>query len=637
MTLRAARTAAAARRPCAKGRSATTARPVSALPRASRHSAPAGVDTTPPQTTIDSGPSGPTNDPTPSFGFSSSEPGSTFECRVDAAAFAGCTSPFTSNQLSDGAHTFEVRATDAADQRRPQPRLALLHGRHHAPADDDRLRPLGDDQRPDPDLRLLLQRGRASFECRVDSGGLRRLHRRPTPPLALATAPTPSRSAPPTRPATPTRPPPSAPSRSTPRRPQTTIDSGPSGPTNDSTPTFGFSSSEAGASFECRVDSAGFAACTSHATPATSSPTAPTPSRSAPPTRPATSTPPPPRAASPSTRRPPIRRSTPARQGPTNDPTPDLRLLQRGRARASSAAWTPPPSPPAPRRHTTARSPTAPTPSRSAPPTRPPTPTRPRPAQLHRRHLAPADDDRLRPGRDRPTTRPRPSASPSEAGRELPVPRRLGALRRLLGAPRTAPHARRRRPHLRGPRHRRGRQRRPDPGLPHLHRRHRRPRRRRSTPAPRADQRPDPELRLLRASPARASSAASTSAAFAACSLAPHRRPALRRRPHLRGPRHRPGRQRRPDPGLALFTVDTAPPQTTIDSRPRGTTNDPTPSFGFLDEAGSSFQCRVDSGAFGACSAPVSQRPRSPTAPTPSRSAPPTGRQRRPDPGLAKL
>ena len=41
-------------------------------------------DSTAPETTIDSGPSGSTSDATPTFGFSSSEPGSSFECRFDA-------------------------------------------------------------------------------------------------------------------------------------------------------------------------------------------------------------------------------------------------------------------------------------------------------------------------------------------------------------------------------------------------------------------------------------------------------------------------------------------------------------------------------------------------------------------------
>jgi len=75
-----------------------------------------GGDTTPPETTIDSGPTaGSTiNDATPTFGFSSNEAGSTYECRLDNGGFSACTSPFTTATLSDGSHTFEVRAIDEA-------------------------------------------------------------------------------------------------------------------------------------------------------------------------------------------------------------------------------------------------------------------------------------------------------------------------------------------------------------------------------------------------------------------------------------------------------------------------------------------------------------------------------------------
>jgi hypothetical protein len=53
------------------------------------------VDNTPPQTTIDSSPPDPSSDDTPTFTFSSSEAGSTFQCRVDGASWASCTSPHT--------------------------------------------------------------------------------------------------------------------------------------------------------------------------------------------------------------------------------------------------------------------------------------------------------------------------------------------------------------------------------------------------------------------------------------------------------------------------------------------------------------------------------------------------------------
>jgi hypothetical protein len=76
------------------------------------------VDTTAPDTQIDSGPDAgsTTVDSTPSFGFSATEAGSTFECRIDTDAFAACSGPaaaHTTGPLTDGQHTFEVRATDA--------------------------------------------------------------------------------------------------------------------------------------------------------------------------------------------------------------------------------------------------------------------------------------------------------------------------------------------------------------------------------------------------------------------------------------------------------------------------------------------------------------------------------------------
>ncbi len=81
-------------------------------------------DTTPPETTITSGPAGVTNDNTPTFGFSSSEAGSSFECRLDSGAFqGGCSSPKTLGPLADGLHSFEVRATDTASNIDPTPAL----------------------------------------------------------------------------------------------------------------------------------------------------------------------------------------------------------------------------------------------------------------------------------------------------------------------------------------------------------------------------------------------------------------------------------------------------------------------------------------------------------------------------------
>jgi myo-inositol-hexaphosphate 3-phosphohydrolase len=67
-----------------------------------------------PVTTISSGPSGTVNTTDASFSFASSASGSTFACSLDAASFTACTSPKNYSGLSEGSHTFQVRATDSA-------------------------------------------------------------------------------------------------------------------------------------------------------------------------------------------------------------------------------------------------------------------------------------------------------------------------------------------------------------------------------------------------------------------------------------------------------------------------------------------------------------------------------------------
>ena len=71
-------------------------------------------DTAAPNTTITAQPNDPTNATGASFSFTATEGGSTFECQLDGGGWSSCTSPKSYSGLSQGSHTFEVRATDAA-------------------------------------------------------------------------------------------------------------------------------------------------------------------------------------------------------------------------------------------------------------------------------------------------------------------------------------------------------------------------------------------------------------------------------------------------------------------------------------------------------------------------------------------
>jgi LPXTG-motif cell wall-anchored protein len=76
------------------------------------------IDSIAPETTIDTNPTNPSTSTTANFTFSGTDVGgsgvASFECRLGVAAFAPCTSPLAYTALADGSHTFEVRAIDAA-------------------------------------------------------------------------------------------------------------------------------------------------------------------------------------------------------------------------------------------------------------------------------------------------------------------------------------------------------------------------------------------------------------------------------------------------------------------------------------------------------------------------------------------
>ncbi|MEO6390514.1 MAG: hypothetical protein ABIP75_01600, partial [Pyrinomonadaceae bacterium] len=85
------------------------------------------IDSTAPDTSILTNPTNPTASTSATFTFSGTdtrpapEVVASFECKLDAAAFAACTSPVNLTLLTDGSHTFMVRAKDTSGNVDPTP------------------------------------------------------------------------------------------------------------------------------------------------------------------------------------------------------------------------------------------------------------------------------------------------------------------------------------------------------------------------------------------------------------------------------------------------------------------------------------------------------------------------------------
>jgi chitodextrinase len=76
---------------------------------------------TAPETVLTETPPLLTNSTQASFAFHSDDPSATFQCQLDGAAPAPCTSPLTLTNLSEGAHTFTVTAVNASGNVDPTP------------------------------------------------------------------------------------------------------------------------------------------------------------------------------------------------------------------------------------------------------------------------------------------------------------------------------------------------------------------------------------------------------------------------------------------------------------------------------------------------------------------------------------
>jgi len=127
------------------------------------------TDTTAPDTTIDSGPSGTTN-ANVSFAFSSSEsPLLGFECKLDSAEWEACGASKSYSNLSEGSHTVQVRAVDTAGNPDPSPVSRTWTVDRTPPDTTINSGPSGTTANASPSFTFSSSEPNSTFECRLDS------------------------------------------------------------------------------------------------------------------------------------------------------------------------------------------------------------------------------------------------------------------------------------------------------------------------------------------------------------------------------------------------------------------------------------------------------------------------------------
>jgi hypothetical protein len=221
------------------------------------------VDATPPDTSITGGPSGPINVDSASFTFTSPDGGATFQCKLDTGDFEPCASPKAYANLSETAHTFQVRAVDAAGNIDPLPATRSFNVDKTAP-----IVTIGAVTTPTndttPTITFSVNDGTATTRCKVDTAADQPCSSPfTTVPLApgshtitvFATDPAGNTGQAATTIVVDTS------------APDTTITAAPAALVHATTATyaatFAFMSSEPGSTFECRMDTGAFAACSS--------------------------------------------------------------------------------------------------------------------------------------------------------------------------------------------------------------------------------------------------------------------------------------------------------------------------------------------------------------------------------------
>ncbi len=219
-------------------------------------------DTSLPHTTITMHPAPLTNSLSASFGYSSSKPGSTFQCQLDGGAYTACSGTMSYKGLVAGAHIFAVKATDAGNNAEANPASFTWTIDTTPPHTAITSQPLVWTNSTSAPFSFSSTKAGSTFRCRLD-----------TVPLALCASPL-EYSGLATGSHTftvvaedaignidPTPPHYSWTIDTTPFA--TTITSQPSNPSNSKSASFSFISKKADATFQCKLDNSSFSSCPS--------------------------------------------------------------------------------------------------------------------------------------------------------------------------------------------------------------------------------------------------------------------------------------------------------------------------------------------------------------------------------------
>lgn len=220
------------------------------------------VDMSLPDTSITGGHTGAVSTRDASFSLTASEPGCSFQCRLDGGNWARCESPHVLSGLGEGAHTLEVRAVDAAGNTDGSPAVRTWIVDTAPPDTSITAGPSGPVSATAARFDFVGSEAGSSFQCKLDGGafapcsspqaytslaqGSHTFEVRaidaagnadPTPALRSFGVDTVACD--------------------------TTIGSAPAGAVSSTSATIEVASSEPGSSFQCQLDGADWQACTS--------------------------------------------------------------------------------------------------------------------------------------------------------------------------------------------------------------------------------------------------------------------------------------------------------------------------------------------------------------------------------------